>query len=425
LLSLLEVSSMPMLELLLICFLGALLATDHIKLLSADTRKSLNKIVFAVFTPSLLFASLLKTVRIEDIISWWFMPVNIAITFIVGGSFGWIAMKIIRPKPYIQNVIIAMCASGNLGNILLIIIPSICKEKGSPFGDRDVCSTVGLSYASFSMALGAFFIWTFGYYLIRRAGEKYNEMIAEEREKEDAYDALEGNERTPLLSDAAQVDFGTTAIYFHLLPIHLISLAADISDFRRKGTFVKSIETAKHLLMGALHQIVEELESPPILAAILGFIFGSVSWLRHLLLGDNAPLRVINDCIKLLGDGTIPCITLIMGGNLIEGLRKANVTVGMVLSIVLVRYVILPIIGIGVVTGASHLGILPSDPLFSFILMLQFTLPPATNIIDFSGTMAQLYGVAEEESSVLFLWTYLVAAFAMTGWSALFMWLLY
>ncbi|KAM0067879.1 hypothetical protein Hdeb2414_s0002g00066481 [Helianthus debilis subsp. tardiflorus] len=31
----------------------------------------------------------------------------------------------------------------NLGNMLLIIIPTVCKEKGTPFGDSDVCSEYG------------------------------------------------------------------------------------------------------------------------------------------------------------------------------------------------------------------------------------------------------------------------------------------
>lgn len=40
------------------------------------------------------------------------------------------------------------------------------------------------------------------------------------------------------------------------------------------------------------------------------------------------------------------------------------------------------------------------------------------------GTMTQLFDVAQEECSVLFLWTYLVAALALTGWSTVFMWIL-
>ena len=34
---------------------------------------------------------------------------------------------------------------------------------------------------------------------------------------------------------------------------------------------------------------------------ILGFIFGATNWLRNLIIGENAPLRVIQDSVKLLG----------------------------------------------------------------------------------------------------------------------------
>lgn len=109
------------------------------------------------------------------------MPVNIGITFAVGGTLGWIAVKLLRPLPHLQDLIIAMCATGtyiyihhsfylsicmyacingenfinlgNLGNILLIIIPAMCGEEGNPFGDTTACRTAGLSYVSFSMAV--------------------------------------------------------------------------------------------------------------------------------------------------------------------------------------------------------------------------------------------------------------------------------
>lgn len=45
-----------------------------------------------------------------------------------------------------------MCA-GNLGNLLLIIVPTLCEQNRSPFGDADVCMDYGIAYASFSMAV--------------------------------------------------------------------------------------------------------------------------------------------------------------------------------------------------------------------------------------------------------------------------------
>ncbi|KAK6150291.1 hypothetical protein DH2020_015223 [Rehmannia glutinosa] len=395
---------MPIIQVLIISLLGAFMATDYLKLLPSDARRSLNKIVFVTFTPSLVFASLAKTVRLQDIVSWWFMPVNIGITFLVGGTLGWIAVKILRPEPHLQGLIIAMCSSGNLGNILLIIIPAICKENGSPFGDKNVCTTVGLSYVSFSMALGAFYIWTYTFHLIRSAGAKYKEIVAAEETRKEPNKDLETNEKSLLLN-------GSEHVHTHSVE-HITE--------KQTKTELKHNAALWNQIMGILHQLREELLAPPILAAIFGLIFGAVAWLRNLIIGENAPLRVIDDSIKLLGDGTIPCITLILGGNLTQGLRKARLKAGMVIAVICVRYIILPVVGIGVVQTASHLGFLPSDPLYHFVLMIQFTLPPAMNI----GTMTQLFDVAQEECSVLFLWTYLVAAIALTAWSTVFMWIL-
>ncbi|EPS69514.1 hypothetical protein M569_05252 [Genlisea aurea] len=99
---------------------------------------------------------------------------------------------------------------------MLIIVPAICKEVGSPFGDKNSCASTGLSYVSFSMAvkstglsyrfsasLGAFFIWTYAYNLIRRAKEHYDAMVL-----------VTGNddEKTiPLIQDVT-VDVASTSV---------------------------------------------------------------------------------------------------------------------------------------------------------------------------------------------------------------------
>ncbi|KAH6760001.1 Auxin efflux carrier family protein [Perilla frutescens var. hirtella] len=385
--TLLEVASMPILQVLIISMVGALMATDYLNFLPPDARKYMNKIVFVAFTPCLIFGSLANTVNLEDIISWWFMPVNIGLTFVFGATFGWIAVKMLRPEAHIRNLIIACCSTGNLGNILLIIIPAICKENGSPFGDANVCSTVGLSYVSYSMAVGAFYVWTFTYHLIRTAAVNYR---AAEDPKNHPNKDLEANHNSLLLTGPQQT----------------IEVKQNSSQWGQ--------------VVGILHKLREELMSPPVLGAILGFIFGAVSWLRNIIIGESAPLGVIYDSISLLGDGTIPCITLILGGNLTLGLRKAKLSPLLIVAVIVVKYVIVPVIGIGVVLTAARAGFLPSDPLFRFVLMIQFTLPPAMNI----GTMTQLFDVAQEECSVLFLWTYLAAAIALTCWSTVFMWIL-
>jgi len=45
-----------------------------------------------------------------------------------------------------------MCA-GNLGNLPLMVVPAICREKSNPFGDETVCYKNGMAYASLSLAV--------------------------------------------------------------------------------------------------------------------------------------------------------------------------------------------------------------------------------------------------------------------------------
>lgn len=62
------------------------------------------------------------------------------------------------------------------------------------------------------------------------------------------------------------------------------------------------------------------------------------------------------------------------------GLRRSGVGLRVVLGIIFIRYVALPLTGIGTVKVARHLGLVGSDRLYQFVLMLQFAVPPAVAI---------------------------------------------
>lgn len=65
---------------------------------------------------------------------------------------------------------------------------------------------------------------------------------------------------------------------------------------------------------------------------------------------------------------------------MITGMRRTSIRPIIIITIICVRFVILPIVGIFVIKTASGLGLLPDDPLFSFVLLIQYTVPPAMNI---------------------------------------------
>lgn len=286
-LSLLLVASMPVVQLLIICFVGVILATKNINILSPSARRNLNKIVFTVFGPALIFGSLTKTITLQDLISWWFMPVNIGITFLVGGSLGWVAVKILKPKPHLEGLIIASCSAGNLGYMLLIIIPEVCSDEGSPFGDHKICTDMGLCYNSLSMALGGFYIWTHTYSLMKSAGIKYEQNRIEEGLLKEPSIKVDNEETLPISSvvkTVIQAEENQTVV-----------------PLLNGGNITSKPLKIQEKLKETIHLFVEELMTAPTIAAVLGFIVGVVPWLKGLIIGGTAPFRVIEDSITLLG----------------------------------------------------------------------------------------------------------------------------
>ncbi|MBA0677558.1 hypothetical protein Goari_018957 [Gossypium aridum] len=176
-LDLFVVASMPIMKVLMLTALGAFLALDHIDVMGESARKQLNNVVFFVFNPALVSSSLAKTVTFESIVLLWFMPFNILLTFIIGTAMGWLLVKITKAPQHIRGLILSCCAAGNVGHLPLIVVPAICREKGSPFGAPDICHTYGTAYASLSMAIGAIYLWSFVYNVVRVSSAKVNKEV--------------------------------------------------------------------------------------------------------------------------------------------------------------------------------------------------------------------------------------------------------
>ncbi|XP_059636423.1 protein PIN-LIKES 1-like isoform X2 [Cornus florida] len=372
LLDLFIAASIPVLKVLLVTAVGSFLALDHVNILGEDARKHLNNIVFFVFNPALVSSNLAKTITYESMVKLWFMPFNILITFIIGSVLGWLVIQITRAPRHMRGLIVGCCAAGNLGNMLLIIIPAVCKEKGTPFGAPDVCHTYGLAYASLSMAIGAIYLWSFVYNIVRIYSSKSSkevEINVSKPSREISTSQL-GSCEEPLLSSKDST----------ISEDHADQIALPQTRFEGKSKVTVSDQIKQHLGKFFKKINLKKLFAPSTIGAIVGFIIGLVPQIRSSMIGDAAPLRVIQDSVSLLGDGAIPALTLIMGGNLLKGLKGPGISKLIIVGIIIARYIALPLIGILVVKGALHIGLVHSNPLYQFILLIQFALPPAMNI---------------------------------------------
>ncbi|KAK4340708.1 hypothetical protein RND71_039209 [Anisodus tanguticus] len=391
---------MPVLKTLLIAVVGLFLALDRVSILTAEGRHHLNNLVFYVFFPALCASGLISSSTATGIFSLWFIPVSILITFLVGSALGWILVKITRTPQHLHGLVIGCCAGGNMGNLPVIIIPAICAEKNNPFGDSSTCSLNGMGYVSLSMGIGAIGIWSYVYNIIRAYGKKEEGDVS-------AYSRLRENKH------------GETSK--HSLDTRRALLPSSNSKDNASSAQV-SIPTVIEKKVKSLVEYIDlsVVFRPPTIATIVGIIIASVSPIQDILVGSGAPLRFIESSVVLLGEAAIPSMTIIMGANLPRGFKRSGVGISLLFGIIVVRFIILPIVGVGVITVAKNLGMVGSDPLYHFVILLQYAVPPAMAI----GTITQLFEIGETECSVIMFWNYAVASVALTLWCTYFMYIL-
>ncbi|KAG2313438.1 hypothetical protein Bca4012_027994 [Brassica carinata] len=376
-------SSKPVVEILLITTVGFYMALDGVNLLGQDARRFLNNIVFYVFSPSLIGSRLANSVTYESLMQMWFMPVNVLLTFIIGSFLGWIVILITKPPSHLRGLIVGCCAAGNLGNMPLIIVPAVCKEKGGPFGDPENCQKYGVGYVALSMAMGSIYIWTYVYNLMRMLS---NSPIEPQH-------SIESNScKVPLISSREEEDNQKVGRWDNV-KLRMVSLSEKVN--------------------------LRTIFAPSTIAALIALVVGLITPIRKLIIGNGAPLGVLQDSVTLVGDGAIPAMTLIIGGNLLKGMRSSGMKKSSIIGVLVARYIFLPISGVLIVRGAYKLDLITSEPLYQFVLLLQYAVPPAMNL----GTITQLFGAGESECSVILLWTYTLASVSLTVWPTFFMWL--
>ncbi|GMI90387.1 PIN-LIKES 1 [Hibiscus trionum] len=390
---------MPVLKVILLTGVGLFIALDRIKLLGPEPNRYLNNLVFYVLCPSLVATSLAETVTFQSFVTLWFMPLNLLLAFFFGSILAWLLIKITKPPKHLQGIVIGCCSAGNVGNLPLIMVPAVCEESNSPFGDPSVCSMHARPYASLSLAVGAIYIWSYVYGVMRLYIKP----------------GIENGSTPETLPTSSTQLAALPSSNGHSNPMHPTGFDGTIAKMSASKKIMRRIKIISEKVD------LKKVFAPTAIAAIVGFIIGTASPIRKLLIGNKAPLRVLDSSAYILGEAAIPCMTLIMGANLLRGLKGSDVSRTVILGIIGVRNIFLPLIGIGVVKAALYLGLVASDDkLYQFVLMLQFAVPPGMAV----GTMTQFFQLGQCETAVIMLWTYVVAAFSLTLWSILFMWIL-
>ncbi|OMO65656.1 Auxin efflux carrier [Corchorus capsularis] len=360
---------------------------------------SLMPLIFYVFFPALIGCSLADAITIKDLVSLWFMPVNIFISCTLGSAFGWILAKITRTPRHLHGLVIGCSSAANLGNMLLIILPALCEEKSSPFAKSSTCSVFAKAYASLSLAIQAIYVWSILYFIMGMSAK---------------YAIKEVNTNDPRIAETTSVSSNDSSVECS----HQIDMPQTNNKGKEKIPTFEKVKQSLMVIAGS--KSLKMIFAPTTIAAIVGFIIGMAAPIRKILIGVNAPLRVVYSSAQLIGEAGIPCLTLIVGANLLKGLRGGSgASKSLIIGIIVIRNILLPGIGILIVKVAKYWGMVNSDSFYQFTLMLQYAIPPAMNI----GTISQMLGTGEGEFSVIMFWNYIVSAFSLTLWTALYIYL--
>ncbi|WVZ17469.1 hypothetical protein V8G54_010451 [Vigna mungo] len=332
------VALMPVLKVLLITALGTILAIDRFNMLGQTARKNLNTMVYFVFYPTLVCSNLAETITLRSVVRLWFMPVNILLTFVIGTVIGLLLVKLTRVPNHLHGLVLGCCAAGNLGNLPIIIVPAVCKQSGNPFGDVNVCTKNALAYASLSMALGSVYTWSYAYHLVRLYASKFcNEAKIAENSMENPMSITKTDAENPSTCSTGS-PFVSVVGDKSQSPDHVKNFEIHCTNSDHGKTRESFTGTKRENDHGTFENIDEENEPED-----------SIHTLHNW------------DCLNGVG-------------------KQFAVIVG----ISVMRCIVLPGIGVGIVKGAIRLGFIHPDPLYHFLLLLQFAVPPAVALSKFS-----------------------------------------
>lgn len=167
--------------------------------------------------------------------------------------------------------------------------------------------------------------------------------------------------------------------------------------------------------------LADKLLSPPIVAMLVGAGVGVCPPLKGLFHGAGAPLAMVTAAADLLGAAAIPCAMLVLGANLARGPGRGGVGAPVVAAVSLVRLVVMPGVGVGLVLLLKWAGLLPRDPVFRLVLLLEAATPSAMNLV----IMCQLHGRGEQAMAATLFWEYVFSILSLTVWVSIFLYLVF
>jgi hypothetical protein len=366
---LLATAASPVLQAGLLAAAGAALAARGP--LDARGTGVMASLCFYVYTPALTFSTLAASISVGSIRHLWPLLANMLLSVGAGVGAGYLCAAAVRAPARYRNLVVAAVGFGNVGNLPLVFVGSLCGDRSAVFwrvlGAR--CAPLGIAYTAFDICIATLFQFSLAIQLLRPPrvldGEDAPAAgLAPESRRAASLECCvvdigggggggggNGLAKHPTLSDLLPLRDPATSSSssressprhqaLEMQPVHAAAAATEEEAgalLPRGGAHPSpshpdTINGSEHdggarraapLAAAArwLRGVDWAAEVPlPTQAAVAGVVVGCVPWLRGLLYrdpraegGGGAPLRVVADALDLLGAGLIPGAIPLLG----------------------------------------------------------------------------------------------------------------
>ncbi|MBQ6471654.1 MAG: AEC family transporter, partial [Victivallales bacterium] len=145
--------------------------------------------------------------------------------------------------------------------------------------------------------------------------------------------------------------------------------------------------------------------------SLLGILIGTVPWLNRPMVPSDAPLHIVIDACRMTSPAVFPCALIVLGANLAEKLPSGEqLPLRSYGALALGRLVLMPVFGMLYTTLVFWLGWMPHDPVFLLVMMIEASVPTATNLV----LIAQVLHKGEVLMSRLLLASYCLCIVTLT-----------
>ena len=150
---------------------------------------------------------------------------------------------------------------------------------------------------------------------------------------------------------------------------------------------------------------------PPVIGMLTGTVVGLIPPVRELLCTSEGLLYPVYRAAGVLGEATVPCVLVLLGGCLASGPVRGVVNKRTIFSVILIKLIMFPAVAICYVLLLRYFGLLPANMLAAVVLVIEAGAPPANNLVVMAAVAKP---EIEDGMATIIFWTYLASIFTLT-----------